>query len=254
MHVEFRKEASKLFDKAVKLGSKTAYRPLGEIYKNGWGYKKDYEKALSFFKEAVKHGDYECYGSMMYIYSELKQYDNFIKCWDLYIKETPIITAVSCAIYLSCYLMKELSEIQQGMSSLGSGEKSIHLKNIEKMMPLKDGILEELKAMNKNNCFKELLVEDAKNILFDGLTDLESLKEFKKEKKQELEDLVCGKKHIGESNYYTKEELIESIECHHRSGMDIHEQVAYYIMKNRIGGEKELSLHVGKSISRKDRE
>jgi hypothetical protein len=57
-------ESFKLYRNAARLGCPEAYERLGNMYKSGERVREDAQKALDFFKEGAKKGNYFCYGSM----------------------------------------------------------------------------------------------------------------------------------------------------------------------------------------------
>ena len=78
-------EALKLYKKAANLGSTKALRYIGNMYKEGEGVREDKHKALKYWKEGAKKGDYFCYGEMAFLFIIHEHYDNAIKCFDKYL-------------------------------------------------------------------------------------------------------------------------------------------------------------------------
>jgi hypothetical protein len=80
--IEDPQEALKLYRDAARLGSGKAYQQIGRIYRNGEGVKEDPFKALEFFKEGTKRGNYFCHGEMAIIFYAERKFENVDKCWN----------------------------------------------------------------------------------------------------------------------------------------------------------------------------
>jgi hypothetical protein len=86
-------EALKLYKDAARLGSLLAYERIGVMHYSGEGVPKDMQKALSFFKEGAKRGNYYCHREMALLFSENIQTDNALKCWNnFFIKRSDGLT------------------------------------------------------------------------------------------------------------------------------------------------------------------
>ncbi len=72
-------EAVKLYRDAAKLGSPMAYHRLGDAHSQGWGVPEDAARALSYYKEGAKKGNYLCFGGMAALFLEAKHYENVKK-------------------------------------------------------------------------------------------------------------------------------------------------------------------------------
>lgn len=90
-------KALKLFKQASKLGSLEAFQLLGSMYSEGYGVNKNFQKALDFYKEGGKRGNYLCYYELAICFMERysiyadsdvdkanKQVEESNKCWDLF--------------------------------------------------------------------------------------------------------------------------------------------------------------------------
>ncbi len=75
-------EAIKLYEQAIKLGCLPAYEKIAGIY-SGLSNTK---KALEWYKEGVKKGNYYCYAGMGDIFASTGQSDDFHKCYKLLLK------------------------------------------------------------------------------------------------------------------------------------------------------------------------
>ena len=67
-YIEDHPEAFKLYRDAARLGSPNAFERIGDMYRAGEGVKEDAQKALDFYKEGAKAGNYFCYGGMALIF------------------------------------------------------------------------------------------------------------------------------------------------------------------------------------------
>ncbi len=66
------------------MGSLKALEFLGKMTANGEGCKEDLQKALAYFKRGVKLGNRSCYAEMAEIYSRLNHFENAKKCYSNY--------------------------------------------------------------------------------------------------------------------------------------------------------------------------
>ena len=79
-------EARELYKQALKLNCLAAYDRIGNMYRYGEGVIESDKKALEWFKEGVKKGNYYCYRSMGSLFACNEQIDNFHKCYKLFFK------------------------------------------------------------------------------------------------------------------------------------------------------------------------
>jgi len=74
-------EAFKLFKDAARLGSSLALKRIGQMYERNQGVPKDLQKALDFYKEAVKKGNYYGYVQMGSLFGLQRHVENARKCY-----------------------------------------------------------------------------------------------------------------------------------------------------------------------------
>lgn len=74
-------EAQRLYRDAARLGSSLAYQSLGDIYFHGHGVTADNQKALQFYKEGMKKGNYYCYAYMAEVFNDADEVSNATKAW-----------------------------------------------------------------------------------------------------------------------------------------------------------------------------
>lgn len=79
-------EALQLYRDAAKLGCNLAYYRIGDMHLYGKGVAENTKKALDFFKEGAKNGNYLCYERMAFIFSLEGMKDNVLKCIKLFLK------------------------------------------------------------------------------------------------------------------------------------------------------------------------
>jgi TPR repeat protein len=137
-------EALELYKQAIKLGCLPAYEKIGEMYRLGEGVSKNSTKALDWFKEGVKKGNYYCYAGMGDIFAFNKQYDNFHKCYKSLFKQhyensNKLLESfnlgfgVCCASYIGdCFLHKVVPQ-HEIVSSLSSEKEHIILSINERI-------------------------------------------------------------------------------------------------------------------------
>jgi len=77
-------KAIKYFKQAVKLGSVEACVYLGNMYRNCLGVAKNLNEALMFYEEGTRKGDITCLAYMAMAYYELEHFENSNKCWQKY--------------------------------------------------------------------------------------------------------------------------------------------------------------------------
>ena len=82
-YIQDKEEAINLYKQAIKLGCLPAYKEIGDIY----FHNKNHKKALEWYKEGAKKGDYYCYSKMAELFRLSNQLDNYHKCIKLFFKE-----------------------------------------------------------------------------------------------------------------------------------------------------------------------
>lgn len=78
-------EAMKLFKAAARLGSPEAYEFIGDMYSGGDGVKESRAKALEYYKEGAKKGNYFCYGAMTEIFLCERSIENALKVYGRFV-------------------------------------------------------------------------------------------------------------------------------------------------------------------------
>ncbi|MDP8207114.1 MAG: GIY-YIG nuclease family protein [Candidatus Electryonea clarkiae] len=77
-------DALNCYLKAYEAGSPTVCSLLASMYELGEGCKPNQKKALFYYKEGVKRGDYKCNIDLANYYKLEENYDNADKCWIRY--------------------------------------------------------------------------------------------------------------------------------------------------------------------------
>ena len=72
-------EAFKLYRDAARLGSPMAYEKLGYMYQHGESVREDTGRALEFYKEGAKKGNYFCYAGMAGLFILKQHAENTVK-------------------------------------------------------------------------------------------------------------------------------------------------------------------------------
>jgi hypothetical protein len=80
-------EAMKLYKQAIKLGCILPYSRIGGMYVDGNGVSKNHKKALEWYKEGVKNGNYQCYEGMGVVFYLNDQIDDFHKAYKLLFRD-----------------------------------------------------------------------------------------------------------------------------------------------------------------------
>ncbi len=80
-------EAMKLYKQAIKLGCILPYSRIGNMYLDGKGVTENHKKALEWYKEGLKKGNYQCYEGMAVVFSLNSQYEDFHKAYKLLFKD-----------------------------------------------------------------------------------------------------------------------------------------------------------------------
>jgi tetratricopeptide (TPR) repeat protein len=114
-------EAFKLYKDAARLGSSVALERIGEMYRLGQGVSRNYQKALDFYKEAVKKGNYYGHALMGEVFFTQCQFENAQKCYKAFFRtraqgQDPLVEkdpsqqkfANACFGYISSSLMFEI--------------------------------------------------------------------------------------------------------------------------------------------------
>jgi tetratricopeptide (TPR) repeat protein len=94
------KEAIKLYEKAIKLGSLEAYSELDYIYEGDEEVKRNITKAIDYYKDGSKKGNISCYSPLATLYLELEKKDNAYKCWQKYFSQSEDINYMDGVNYL----------------------------------------------------------------------------------------------------------------------------------------------------------
>jgi hypothetical protein len=81
--IQDKEEAINLYKQAIKLGCLPAYKMIGDIY----FHNKNQKKALDWYKDGAKKGDYFCYPKMAELFRLSNQLDNYHKCIKLFFKQ-----------------------------------------------------------------------------------------------------------------------------------------------------------------------
>lgn len=79
-------EALKLYRDAANLGSAAALERLGQMYELGRGVRKDEAKAMEFYKEGGRRGNYYCYGRMAELFMFQGTLDNARKALAMFVR------------------------------------------------------------------------------------------------------------------------------------------------------------------------
>lgn len=121
-------EAMKLYREAAKLGCLMAYLRIGEMFSSGDGIAESKEKAIDYFREGARKGNYHCYLAMAMIFIDNGHEDNYKKCMMLFFKnrkdlmnamlETYQPFHVACSKYiLHCCALKT-SPLQESIGEM----------------------------------------------------------------------------------------------------------------------------------------
>lgn len=80
-------EALRLYREAAKLGCLMAYLRIGSMYEDAKGVTQSNQKALDYFKEGARKGNYYCYLAMAELFIEAGHEDNHAKCMRLFFND-----------------------------------------------------------------------------------------------------------------------------------------------------------------------
>ena len=83
-------EALKLYKYAARLGSLDAYEQIGNIYNGKEGIKQNLNKAMQYWKEGAKRGNYYCYSRMSNLFFGNGQVENFYKAFKQFLNHRSI--------------------------------------------------------------------------------------------------------------------------------------------------------------------
>jgi TPR repeat protein len=86
-HIQDYDEALKLYQDAARLGSPLAYEKIGDIFNFGKGTRQDLGKAVRYYKEGARKGNYFCWAAMALLFAYNDQMDNCVKCFARYFRE-----------------------------------------------------------------------------------------------------------------------------------------------------------------------
>ena len=75
-YIEDHAEALRLYRDAARLGSPMAFERIGDMYRYGISVLEDSQKALEFYKEGAKKGNYFCYAGMTTIFLHNGHFEN----------------------------------------------------------------------------------------------------------------------------------------------------------------------------------
>lgn len=122
-------EAMKLYREAAKLGCLMAYIQIGDMFQHGHGVPKSDQKALEYYKEGARKGNYYCYLEMATLFFFNKHHENYVKCLRLFFRnrnekvntviENELSFPRACTRYIMyCFILKidPLEEIYKEMA------------------------------------------------------------------------------------------------------------------------------------------
>lgn len=75
-YIEDHVEALRLYRDAARLGSPMAFERIGDIYRYAKSVREDAQKALDFYKEGAKRGNYFCFAGMAVIFIQNGHLEN----------------------------------------------------------------------------------------------------------------------------------------------------------------------------------
>lgn len=87
-YVQDYQEAMSLYKQAARLGALAAYERLGDMCRYGEAVPEDNLKALEYYKEGVRKGNYYCYLPMGELFKEDGNVENFEKCVRLFFQKS----------------------------------------------------------------------------------------------------------------------------------------------------------------------
>jgi len=83
-------KAYRLYEKAGRMGSPSAFFHLGAMHEDGRGCVKDLNKARELYEEAVQRGFLLANISLAELFLKQRQYPNFQKCWGRYFQSEEV--------------------------------------------------------------------------------------------------------------------------------------------------------------------
>ena len=108
------KEALKHYKRAIKLGSTSAYKDIGDMYFSGEGeVRENRDTARKYYLDGVEKGNYVCYIGLMKMFMFEREWDVAKQCFHNVIKwcdEITIIHACRWYIMINMGLKKEIDE------------------------------------------------------------------------------------------------------------------------------------------------
>jgi hypothetical protein len=79
-------EALKLYREAARLGSPSAYRSLGDMYRRGSAVRKDIPKAMEYYKAGAKLGNAFCLLGLAWIFANERHAENSVKAFSRFVE------------------------------------------------------------------------------------------------------------------------------------------------------------------------
>ena len=109
------KEALKHYKRAIKLGSTSAYKDIGDMYRFGEGVRENIDTARKYYLDGVENGNYSCYSDLMNIFMLECEWNAAKQCLHNVIlwcdcDESDIVNA--CRDYITTHILfdKEIDE------------------------------------------------------------------------------------------------------------------------------------------------
>lgn len=107
------KEALKHYKRAIKLGSTSAYKDIGDMYFSGEGVRENRDTAMKYYLDGVGKGNYVCYIGLMKIFMFESEWDVAKQCFHDLIKlcdESDLV--YGCCLYIRLHIGfgKEIDE------------------------------------------------------------------------------------------------------------------------------------------------
>lgn len=146
-------EAFRLYKDAAKLGSSVALARIGDMYLYGNGVSKNLQKALDFYKETVKKGNYYGYTGMGDLFYQQRHIENRRKCYKAFFearakRQDPLVEehpgrrkfAWACYSYINASvsldepveftdsmkaIAQDLTDVASEMVTAGRGEEDV---------------------------------------------------------------------------------------------------------------------------------
>lgn len=107
------KEALKHYKRAIKLGSTSAYKNIGDMYYFGEGVRENIDTARKYYLDGVENGNYSCYSDLMSIFMFEREWDAAKQCFHnviIWCDESDIV--IDCRSYITTHILldKEIDE------------------------------------------------------------------------------------------------------------------------------------------------